>query len=246
MNPITNIPDDCVVLDTETTGFEPEQGHRIVEIGALKMKNGLPTKETFHVLINPERTVPQASVDVHGLDNAKLENCPIFKDIANDFLAFIGDSTLVAHNAAFDQKFINAELNLIKEKPIDKTRWIDSVAIARKLFPGSPVNLDALCRRFSISLQGRSKHGALIDTELLADVLVEMGGGRQQSLFGFIEPEKKVEQPKTKTHLPKRQTIVASTLDPQTIEKHKKFVLEKLGKNSLWAQYYAQQEEQNP
>lgn len=238
MNPITNIPDTCVVLDTETTGFETDDGHRLVEIGAIKMIDGLPSKETFHVYINPERTVPEAAAEVHGLTLDRLKDEPKFKEIAKDFLAFIGDLPLVAHNAKFDMKFINFELELAGFETTEKNRWIDSVSIARKLFPGSPANLDALCRRFKISLDGRSKHGALIDTELLADVLVEMGGGRQQSLFGLISDDTTSSNDTTKEALPTRTTTIESTLDDADVEAHKAFVFEQLGEDSLWAQYY--------
>lgn len=239
MNPITNIPDECVVLDTETTGFEPEEGHRLVEIGAIKMRDGLPTREQFHVLINPERIVPQAAVDVHGLDNEALKDAPLFKAVAGDLLDFVGDLQIVAHNANFDRKFVNYELEQLGLDIIEPKRWIDSVAIARRLFPGSPANLDALCRRFNISLTGRSKHGALIDTELLADVLVEMGGGRQQNLFGLM-PEKESQALNTQqeTVAVQRTTIITSTLDDETVAAHKAFVAEKLGPDSLWAKFY--------
>ena len=181
------VPDTCVVFDTETTGFSPEDGDRLVEIGAVKMVNGLPTDETFHVYINPERTVPEAAVEVHGLTTEFLSGKPLFREVAGQFLAFVEDMPLAAHNAEFDKKFINSELRTHALPEIEDARFVDTVAIARKKLPGQKVNLDSLCRKFRISLDGREKHGALIDSQLLAEVCVELNGGRQGTLFGHLD-----------------------------------------------------------
>ncbi|MDI9314338.1 MAG: DNA polymerase III subunit epsilon [Hydrotalea sp.] len=169
-----------VVLDTETTGFKPEEGHRIVEIGAVEL-HGFQKGDTYQQYINPERDVPEASFQVHGLSQKFLKNKPVFADVVNDFLAFIGDATLLIHNSDFDMNFINhhlAELGF----PILKNNVIDTVTVARKKFPGQSNSLDALCRRFNISLDDRQQHGALKDSLLLVDVWLELNGGRQASL----------------------------------------------------------------
>lgn len=181
------IPDNCVVFDTETTGFDPENGDRLVEIGAVRMTDGLPTRDTFHRYINPQRAVPDAAVKVHGLTTQFLSDKLLFSEIAKDFLSFVGDLPLVAHNAEFDAKFLNFELTKLGIDIFPATRFVDTVPIARRKFPGQKVNLDALCRKLKISLDSREKHGALIDSELLAEVCVELNGGRQSNLFGAID-----------------------------------------------------------
>ena len=172
-----------IVLDTETTGFDPETGDRLVEIGAVELKGHMPTGEIYHQYINPERSVPQDAVDVHGLDDKFLADKPKFARVAQDFLDFIGtDSKLVIHNAAFDMKFLNAELKWLGMPQIPYDRAIDTLEIARKKFPGSPASLDALCRRFGIDNSSRTLHGALLDSEILAEVYLELIGGRQPDL----------------------------------------------------------------
>jgi DNA polymerase-3 subunit epsilon len=172
-----------IVFDTETTGMDPFEGDRIVEIGALELINHLPTGKTIQLYINPEREVPSEAIAVHGITNEFLADKPVFSQVYTDFLDFIGnDTTLVAHNAEFDMKFLNWELEQVGHKPIPKTRVVDSLVIARQKFPGSPANLDALCRRFGIDNSGRSYHGALLDSELLAEVYLELLGGRQRGL----------------------------------------------------------------
>lgn len=168
-----------IVLDTETTGFEPEQGDRIVEIGAVELWNHLPTGRIYHQYINPERAMPQEAFEVHGLGDDFLRDKPTFREIAAAFVEFIGDARLVIHNAAFDMKFLNAELGWVDLPPIPWARAVDTLAMARALFPGAPASLDALCRRFGVDNSGREKHGALLDSELLAEVYLELVGGRQ-------------------------------------------------------------------
>lgn len=171
-----------IVLDTETTGFEPSEGHRIVEIGAVELKNHMPTGRVYHQYINPERDMPQGAFEVHGLSEERLSREPVFAAVAEAFVAFIGDAKLVIHNASFDMKFINAELAAVGRPQIPFDRAIDTLAIARRRFPGSPAGLDALCRRFGVDNSAREKHGALLDSELLAEVYLELIGGRQPDL----------------------------------------------------------------
>lgn len=172
-----------IVFDTETTGMDPLDGDRLIEIGCIELVNFLPTGRVYHQYINPERDVPAEAVAVHGLTEERLKNEPTFGEIVSDFMDFIGnDSKLVAHNAEFDMKFINAELKKFGFPSIDKKRVVDTLAIARMKFPGSPANLDALCRRFNIDNSNRELHGALLDSELLAEVYLELLGGRQHGL----------------------------------------------------------------
>ncbi len=171
-----------ICLDTETTGLDPFSGHRIVEIGCVEMVNQVRTGNHFHVYLNPERDMPREAENIHGLSAEFLSDKPKFREIARSFLEFIGDAPLVIHNAAFDLKFLNAELDVQRLPTIDPARATDTVLIARQKFPGSPANLDALCKRFNIDTSARTKHGALLDAELLADVYLELKGGRQTSL----------------------------------------------------------------
>ena len=171
-----------IVLDTETTGLNPLGGHRIVEIGCIELINHMVTDQTYHQYINPERDMPDGAFAVHGLSEEFLAGQPLFSDVADDFLAFIGDAPLVIHNASFDVGFINAELARIGRDAIPMSRSIDTVTMARKKFPGAQANLDALCRRFQIDNSGRELHGALLDSELLAEVYLELIGGRQPGL----------------------------------------------------------------
>lgn len=184
-----------IVLDTETTGFEPAEGHRIVEIGALELINHLPTGRTFHQYINPERGMPREAYEVHGIGHDILEftgqkapggvtlrDKPVFARIGQAFLDFIGEARLVIHNAAFDMKFLNFELERAGLPGLPFARAIDTLMLARTRFPGSPASLDALCRRFNVDNSMRDKHGALLDSEILAEVYLELIGGRQPDL----------------------------------------------------------------
>ena len=181
-----------IVLDTETTGFEPHEGDRIVEIGAVELMGHVPTGRTYHQYINPQRSMPAEAFGVHGIGPDLLEppqdpkpgqetlrDKPLFKDIAQGFVDFIGDAKLVIHNAAFDMKFLNAELGWVNRPLLPMDQAVDTLAIARRKFPGSPASLDALCRRFAIDNSSRTLHGALLDSEILAEVYLELIGGRQ-------------------------------------------------------------------
>lgn len=171
-----------IVLDTETTGMDPDQGHKMVEIGCVELENHVPTGRVWHKYINPEREIDPGAVAVHGITNEKVKNEKTFAELAGDFLDFIDGATLVIHNAAFDIKFLNAELKPFGFKPFKLNEAIDTVTMARKKYPGQPANLDALCRRFGVDLSGRDFHGALLDAQLLASVYLELLGGRQHGL----------------------------------------------------------------
>lgn len=171
-----------VILDTETTGLDPRQGHRLVEIGCLELINHMPTGAQYHVYLNPERDMPAEAFAIHGLSGEFLGDKPKFAEAVEEFLAFLGDAKLVIHNAEFDLRFLNAELDRLGFPAIPTSRGVDTVAIARRKFPGAPASLDALCRRFAIDNSARTKHGALLDAELLAEVYLELIGGRQPGL----------------------------------------------------------------
>ncbi|MSO72121.1 MAG: DNA polymerase III subunit epsilon [Rhodospirillaceae bacterium] len=171
-----------IVLDTETTGFDPALGHRVVEIGCVELFNHVATGNEYHAYLNPERGMPAEAEAVHGLSAEFLSNKQLFAAIADDMLAFIGDSPIIAHNAGFDMSFINAELKRAGKPPLPGDRAIDTVLLARRKFPGAQASLDALCRRFQIDTSGRDKHGALLDAKLLAKVYLELIGGREPGL----------------------------------------------------------------
>lgn len=171
-----------IVLDTETTGFDPVSGDRLVEIGCLELINHVATGRTFHVYLNPERDMPEAAFRVHGLSSEFLSDKPKFAEVVEKFVEFIADSPLVIHNAEFDMKFLNFELEKLGRKAMPIQRAVDTVKIARQKFPGSPASLDALCKRFNIDNSSRTLHGALLDAQLLAEVYLELLGGRQAGL----------------------------------------------------------------
>tara|TARA_B100000315_G_scaffold35811_1_gene30485 strand:- start:3117 stop:3785 length:669 start_codon:yes stop_codon:yes gene_type:complete len=171
-----------IVLDTETTGFRQNDGDRIVEIGCIELVNHVATGNNYHQYINPERAMPDEAFAVHGLSEEFLADFPVMADVMDAFIEFIGDAPLVIHNAEFDMRFINAELGLLGQQPLPMSRSIDTVRMAREKFPGAPASLDALCRRFSIDNSNRTLHGALLDAELLAEVYLELIGGRQPDL----------------------------------------------------------------
>ena len=177
-----------VVLDTETTGLDPSEGHRVVEIGCVELINHIPTGEVFHTYLNPERSMTDDAFAVHGLDQTFLAKQALFVDVADAFVDFVSCSTLVIHNASFDLKFINSELRLADRAELGAEKGIDTLEMARHKFPGAPASLDALCRRFGIDNSDRTKHGALLDAELLSYVYVELIGGRQPALGLRQEP----------------------------------------------------------
>ena len=166
-----------IVMDTETTGLEPDNGDRIVEIGGVELINHLPTGRTYHQYINPQRSMPREAFDVHGLGDDFLRVQPVFAEIADAFIDFIGDAKLVIHNANFDMAFFNAELARLQRPILPMSRAIDTLDIARRKFPGAQASLDALCKRFGVDNSAREKHGALLDSEILAEVYLELLGG---------------------------------------------------------------------
>lgn len=171
-----------IVLDTETTGLEPAAGHRVVEIGCVELVNHVPTGDTWQTYLNPERDMPTAAFEIHGLTTEFLATQPRFAEIADKFLEFVGDDKLVIHNAGFDLAFINAELGRIGVPEIPPARAVDTLQLARRKYSGAPASLDALCRRFDIDTSSRTRHGALLDAGLLAQVYLELVGGRQPGL----------------------------------------------------------------
>mgnify|MGYP000937782325 CR=1 FL=1 len=223
-----------IVLDTETTGFEPDQGDRIVEIGAVELMNHMPTGRTYHQYINPERSMPKEAFEVHGLGDDFLKDKPVFRDIAQDFLAFVGTDKMVIHNASFDMKFLNAELGWLNMPKLPSNQAIDTLMIARKKFPGSPASLDALCRRFNIDNSSRTLHGALLDSEILAEVYLELIGGRQPDLvLGATEKKTTETRVETLWRAFKRPKDLPKRLTPEESAAHDAFV-ESMGDASIW------------
>lgn len=225
-----------VCFDTETTGLDPLAGDRLLEIGCVELIDGKRTGKYFHEIINPERDIPEDVVRIHGISNDKVVGKPTFKEIVDDLIAFIGDSTLVAHNAPFDMKFLNNEFDLLNI-PRLKNEVVDSLLLAKQKFPGVKNNLDALCERFKIDNSSRTFHGALLDAELLADVYVELNGGLQKS---FIEDKKKNTDNGGDFSLfltnIKNNKIIESrhfTIKEEDSIKHDEF-LEKYIKDSIW------------
>ena len=222
-----------IVLDTETTGLDPTTGDKIVEIGAVELLNHLPTGKTFHKYLNPERNMPEEAQAVHGLTEEFLKDKPVFSQIADDFLTFIKGSKLVIHNASFDMKFINAELALVGKTTLPGGIAIDTLGIARKKFPGSPASLDALCRRFNIDNSARTLHGALLDSEILAEVYLELIGGRQPD-FGlsntYNASERRVDEERQVFNRPKP---LKTRLTVKEQEAHTALV-QKLGESAMW------------
>jgi DNA polymerase-3 subunit epsilon len=226
-----------ICLDIETTGLDPKDGHRIVEIACVELINKVRSGKTFHTYVNPRRDMPAEAFAIHGISGEFLKDKPIFDHVAHKFLEFVEGAKIVIHNAAFDTKFLNYELNVLGLPPLPKENVLDSLQIARSKFPGSPASLDALCKRFNIDLSRRTKHGALLDTELLCDVYVELMGGLQSGL-GFeaakktTADEKKSEnsaEVKIQRNLPKRDFPVSV----EDLEQHKEFILKNF-KNNLW------------
>jgi DNA polymerase-3 subunit epsilon len=228
-----------IILDTETTGFEPSEGHRIIEIGAIELINRLPTGKTYHQYINPEREVPEAASKVHGLTLKDLVDKPLFKDVVQDFLDFVGGSALVIHNASFDMKFLNAELVTVGRAPLTENLIIDTLQLARRKHPGSPASLDALCQRYGIDNAHRELHGALLDCELLAEVYIDLLGLREPGLsFDVSQKTRKVPQTGQSNAalsvLPRaRPAPLVNRLSAEEAEAHKAFV-QTLGEGAVW------------
>ncbi|MFD1880540.1 DNA polymerase III subunit epsilon [Paracoccus pacificus] len=237
-----------IVMDTETTGLDPMTGDRIVEIGAVELINHLPTDNTFHRYLNPQRDMPAEAFAVHGLSAEFLADKPLFADVVDEFMAFVGnDAPLIIHNASFDMKFLNAELARIKRPQLPDARALDTLLLARRKFPGAPSSLDALCRRFGIDNSGRDLHGALLDSRLLAEVYLELIGGRQPDLVLVPAETRKSRETTGPTPaqgnavLPrgKRPVPLAPRLTEAEAEAHRAFV-EGLGPDAIWLKYVDQ------
>jgi DNA polymerase-3 subunit epsilon len=224
-----------IVLDTETTGLDPFEGHRIVEIGCIELLNGIPTGRVWHCHVNPEREVPFSAFEVHGLSYEFLRDKPRFAELADDMLGFIEGAMLVMHNATFDFGFLNAELDRLARPPLRWDRVVDTLALARRKHPGSPCSLDALCKRYGIDLSEREKHSALLDCRLLAGVYVELVGGHQARLDFAVTGAQALLQANGEGVLPRPRPL-APRLTPAEIEAHRAFVAT-LGGDALWLQY---------
>jgi DNA polymerase-3 subunit epsilon len=225
-----------IVLDTETTGLDPAQGHRLVEVGCIELLNRIPTGAVFHAYLNPDRDMPAEAFAIHGLSAEFLKTHKRFADVVDEFLGFISDAPLVIHNAGFDHGFLNAELKRVERAPIARDRLIDTLILARRKNPAGPNRLDDLCARFGIDNSRRSKHGALLDAELLAEVYLELIGGRQAQL-GLAEtvaaPDKDSDGV---VILRKRNVALAPRISYADREVHRKFIAS-LGANTIWQNY---------
>jgi DNA polymerase III subunit epsilon len=225
-----------IILDTETTGLDPYDGHRVVEIGCVELVNSIPTGRTWHCYLNPERDMPEKAYSIHGLSSDFLRDKPLFADKAEDFLGFIESAMLVMHNATFDFGFLNAELERIARPLLTWDRVVDTLALARRRHPGSPSSLDALCRRYGVDLSERDLHGALLDCRLLASVYVELVGGHQARLelapngaqAAILQAQEMAVRP--------RPTPLKPRISPTEREAHRAFVAT-LGGEALWLRY---------
>jgi DNA polymerase-3 subunit epsilon len=223
-----------IVFDTETTGFEPGDGHRVVEIGCVELLDHFPTGRTLQFYLNPERDVPIESQRVHGLSAEFLADKALFAHVVEEFLEFLGDAPLVIHNASFDIKFINAELKRTGHKPIPLARAVDTIEIAKRKFPGARYSLDELCKRFAIDLSARSKHGALLDAQLTAEVYLELIGGRQRGLM-LAPVEIAASQADTGVRAARqRPEKLAPRITEAELAAHAAFVAKELGDKNFW------------
>jgi DNA polymerase-3 subunit epsilon len=225
-----------IVLDTETTGLSPDQGHRVVELGCVELLNRIPTGATFHVYLNPDRDMPAEAFAVHGLSAEFLKDKPRFADVADDFLAFIGDAPLVAHNAGFDFGFICHELKRAARAELSRDRVVDTLMLARRRHSAGPYSLDALCGRYGIDNSRRTKHGALLDAEILAEVYLELIGGRQAKLGLTDTTEVRVIGSDGSVTVRVRETPLAARLTDADREAHAAFIAT-LGDGALWLSY---------
>jgi DNA polymerase-3 subunit epsilon len=225
-----------IVLDTETTGLDPYQGHRMIEIGCIELINRIPSGQSFHRYLNPERDVPAEAFAVHGLSVEFLKDKPFFAEIVEELLAFIGDAPLVAHNAMFDLGFLNAELERARKTLVARERLVDTLLLARRKHPGGPNRLDDLCGRYGIDISRRTKHGALLDAEILAEVYLELIGARQAQLI-LVETGNTTEGVQVgSVAIRVRPTALAPRLTAEEREAHLAFVAT-LGQTAIWRAY---------
>ncbi len=227
-----------IVLDTETTGFDPKTGDRLIEVGCIEIFDLLPTGRTFHRLVNPDRLIPPDSTRVHGITDDKVKDAPKFSEIVKDLQDFIGDAPIIAHNAQFDRNFIDFEFKYCGEIRYLEERWIDTLQLAQKRFPGQPNSLDALCKRFKVSLADRTFHGALIDARLLAEVYLELRGGKERVLD--LTSRKGAEQAAAFAaaggHKARPQPLAARSTEAER-ERHIAFLAATLKDRALWDAY---------
>ncbi|MFN3658677.1 MAG: DNA polymerase III subunit epsilon [Pseudolabrys sp.] len=224
-----------IVLDTETTGLDPNQGHRLVEVGCVELLNRIPTGATFHAYLNPDRDVPAEAFAIHGLSSEFLQGHKRFADIVDDFLAFIADAPLVIHNASFDHGFLCAELRRCERGLIARERLVDTLMLARRKHAAGPYNLDALCARYGIDNSRRTKHGALLDAEILAEVYLELIGGRQAQL-GLADSERRVSLVAGAIAVRERPAPLPPRIGEAERAAHREFVAS-LGENAIWRNY---------
>lgn len=223
-----------IVLDTETTGLDPRRGHRLVEIGCVELINHFPSGKTWHEYINPQRDMPEEAYNIHGISSAFLADKPLFRDLADGFLEFIQDATLIIHNATFDVGFLNHELEQVRRPTIGFEAVIDTLAMARRKHPGSPSSLDALCKRYRIDNSSRTKHGALLDSELLAEVYIELIGGQQARMDLAGQEQQAGDGPHApREALPPRPRPLGSRLSEAEVQAHQAFI-DTLGEHAIW------------
>lgn len=225
-----------IILDTETTGLDPKDGHRVVEIGCVELVNAIPTGRTWHCYLNPERDMPEQAFAVHGLSTDFLSTKPLFADKADEFLEFVESAMLVIHNAKFDFGFLNAELEWASKPLLTWDRIVDTLALARRRHPGAPASLDALCRRYGIDISERDLHGALLDCRLLASVYVELVGGKQARLELAANGTQRTDPSGNAAVVTPRATPLAARVTAEERDAHRAFVAT-LGKDALWRRY---------
>lgn len=227
-----------IVFDTETTGVQANNGDRLVEIGCVELLNHIPTGKNFHVYINPERSMPVEAFNIHGLSEEFLADKPLFAAIADEFCDFIGDSRLIAHNATFDIGFLNAEFTRTGHPSLSMSRVVDTLMLARRKNPGSPASLDALCSRYGIDNSRRTKHGALLDAEILAEVYIELIGGRQADLgLGSVASRaRNLAAASAKANASRAKRIFAPRVTEEELGRHKAFIA-KMGEKAIWQDY---------
>jgi DNA polymerase-3 subunit epsilon len=231
-----------IILDTETTGLDPQRGHRLIEIGCIEIDDLLPTGRSWHCFLDPERQIDPDAIRVHGVTDAMVRGKPKFADVADEFLAFLGDDPVVAHNAAFDRGFINHELERIARLAVPVSRWIDTYGLAQKRFPGASNSLDALCRRFKISLAEREKHGALIDAKLLAAVYLELRGGKERGLdFAAVTTTGAAVTAIEQVDYGPRPRPIGSRATAQELAAHADFLKSALKDKAIWNDILTQQ-----
>jgi DNA polymerase III subunit epsilon len=224
-----------IILDTETTGLDPNEGHRLVEIGCVEMIDRMPTGNSWHKYFNPERDMPVEAFNVHGLSAEFLSDKPLFAVLAQEFVEFVGDAHLIIHNAGFDMRFLNAELKRLSLPALPMDRVVDTLAMARRKHPGAPASLDQLCVRYGIDNSKRVKHGALLDAEILAEVYIELTGGRQTALSLASMSAAAVARAAAGKIGPRPRPL-APRIRPEELAAHEVFIAS-LGENALWKKY---------